>query len=186
MTLFLDCPTRTFPILKNWVICISSGKVQSHWVPPNWGPWSLCCVYWESIRSKEIHSGWDWIWGGRLPVKKCWEQTLFAVVNKAQCVKLSQHVDKSCVYKKDEKWQTTTILSTFNTFPEQVLILTIAESRLEPLNLPRLDGHDQDEPNTAGEQRGQQEVGDGPERDHSRHLGQSWMRNTGRILRTGI
>ena len=74
----------------------------------------------------------------------------------------------------------------FNTFPEQVLILTIAESRLEPLNLPRLDCHDQDEPNTAGEQRGQQEVGDGPERDHSRHLGQSWMRNLGSILRTGI
>ena len=62
-------------------------------------------------------------------------------------------------------------------------MLTIAESRLEPLNLPGLDGHDQDEPHTAGEQRGQQEVGDGPERDHSRHLGQSGMRNTGRILR---
>ena len=59
----------------------------------------------------------------------------------------------------------------FNTFPE--LLLTIAESRLEPLNLPGLDGHDQDQPHTAGEQRGQQEVEDGPERDHSRHLTQS-------------
>ena len=49
-------------------------------------------------------------------------------------------------------------------------MLTVAKSRLEPLDLPRLDGHYQDEAHRGGEQRGDQEVGDGPERDHSRHL----------------
>ena len=49
-------------------------------------------------------------------------------------------------------------------------MLTIAKCRLEPLDLPRLDGHHQDEAHCGGEQRGDQEVGDGPERDHSRHL----------------
>ena len=49
-------------------------------------------------------------------------------------------------------------------------MLTIAECRLEPLQLPRLDSDHQDEPHRGGEQGGQQEVGDGPERDHPRHL----------------
>ena len=49
-------------------------------------------------------------------------------------------------------------------------MLTIAKSRLEPLKLPRLDGHDQNQAHRGGEQGGHQEVGDCPERDHSRHL----------------
>ena len=54
-------------------------------------------------------------------------------------------------------------------------MLTIAKSRLESLKLPRLDGHHQDQAHCGGEQRGQQEVGDRPERDHSRHLNKvSW------------
>ena len=53
---------------------------------------------------------------------------------------------------------------------EKEVILTIAKSRLESLELPRLDGHDQDQAHCGGEQRGQQEVGDRPERDHPRHL----------------
>ena len=55
-------------------------------------------------------------------------------------------------------------------------MLTIAKCRLEPLELPWLDGHHQDEAHRGGEQRGEQEVGDGPERDHSRHLRQRWMK----------
>ena len=49
-------------------------------------------------------------------------------------------------------------------------LLTVAEHLLHGV-VPGVDCHHQHEPHRGGEERGQQEVGDGAEGDHARHLG---------------
>ena len=49
-------------------------------------------------------------------------------------------------------------------------LLTVAEHLLHGV-VPGVDCHHQHEPHRGGEQRGEQEVGDGAEGDHARHLG---------------
>ena len=50
------------------------------------------------------------------------------------------------------------------------VLLTVAELILHGV-VPGVYRHHQHEPHRGGEQRGQQEVGDGAEGDHARHLG---------------
>ena len=49
-------------------------------------------------------------------------------------------------------------------------LLTVAEHLLHGV-VPGVDRHHQHEPHRGGEERGQQEVGDGAEGDHAGHLG---------------
>ena len=72
----------------------------------------------------------------------------------------------SCV-NRSTCWQITN--EWWQTNPSS-LTLTIAKRLLEALEFPRLDGDHEDEPHGGGEQRGDEEVEDGPERDHPGHL----------------